>query len=240
MSNSKAKKKKTAEEREIEIQSAVLFGKHVSKDKAIILYVTAMLCCAMPMLLGARLWDRIPEIVPTGLIGTNGEDDSLPRVMVAYGLPALMCLLNTICHGQLWFNQKRMTLPNTPVRVLGRWGFPIISSLFCSGMILEAVGEELTRPFATPCVLGLLLVILGAHMWDCPREARIALHFSFVERSPGTWQAVHRFAAWAWMAVGLLVLAITMFTSTSTPLTAAAVLLALAAPVLYGRLFASR
>ena len=83
-------------------------------------------------------------------------------------------------------------------------------------------------------------MILGAHMWDCPREARIALHFSFVERSPGTWQAVHRFAAWAWMAVGLLVLAITMFTSTSTPLTAAAVLLALAAPVLYGRLFPSR
>lgn len=237
MSNSKTKKKKTAQEREVEIQSAKLFGKHVSREKAIVLYVVTMLCCAMPALMGIRLWDQIPEIVPTGLIGANGEDDSLPRAVVAFGLPAFMCLMNTICHGQLWFNQKKMTLPSNAVRLVGRWGFPIISSLFCSGMILEATGEKLTLPFVTPCVLSLVLLMLGAHVWDCPRDARVALRFSFTERSPIAWQAVHRFAGWVWMAVGLAVLAITMITATSTPLTAAAVLLALAAPVLYGHFF---
>jgi len=240
MSNSKTKKKKTAQEREVEIQSAKLFGKHVSREKAIVLYVVTMLCCAMPALMGIRLWDQIPEIVPTGLIGANGEDDSLPRAVVAFGLPAFMCLMNTICHGQLWFNQKKMTLPSNAVRLVGRWGFPIISSLFCSGMILEATGEKLTLPFVTPCVLGLVLLMLGAHVWDCPRDARVALRFSFTERSPIAWQAVHRFAGWVWMAVGLAVLAITMITATSTPLTAAAVLLALAAPVLYGHLLAAK
>lgn len=234
--SSKAKKSKTEIERQMEMESARIFGKHVSKEKAVVLYAVTLAACAMPMLMGLRLWSRIPEVVPTGLIGFNGEDDSFPRWMVAFGLPAFMCLMNTIAHGQLWFNQKRMTLPSTPVRLLGRWGFPVLSVVFCSGMILEAVDTPLSLPFVTPCVMGLALLMLGAHMWDCPRDARVALRFSFTEQSPDAWKTVHRFAGWLWMAAGLVVLAGVMVTSGSTPLTAAVILLSLAAPLAYGQM----
>ena len=122
--SSKKNKKNPGMTREMEMESARMFGKHVTKEKALLLFVVTMLACAMPMQLGIRLWDRIPEIVETGLIGMDGKDDSLPRAAVVFLVPGLMCLLNLICHGQLWFNQKRMTLPNTPVRLVGRWGFP--------------------------------------------------------------------------------------------------------------------
>ena len=95
------KKKKTAEEQALEAQGAKIFGKHVSKEKGYVLLAFTLLACAAPMILGVRLWDQIPEIVPSGLIGADGNDDSIPRWMVACGLPGLMCLLNLICHGQL-------------------------------------------------------------------------------------------------------------------------------------------
>ncbi|WP_298022172.1 SdpI family protein [uncultured Dysosmobacter sp.] len=230
------KKKKTAGEREIESESARIFGKHVSKQKAGLLLAVTLLTCALPMVLGIRLWNAIPEVVSTGLIGMDGKDDSLPRAAVVFALPGLMCLLDLICHAQLYGYQKRMALPPAKFRLVGRWGFPVISVLFCGGMILESAGRAaLSMTFVTPCVLGLLLLILGGHMWDCPRNAKIALRFSFTENSESAWRAVHRFAGWLWLAAGLLVIAGTMAMTTSTIMTAVLVLIALAAPMVYGQ-----
>lgn len=124
------RQKKTAEERQVEIESARIFGKHVSREKGYLLLAVTLVACALPMVLGVRMWDQIPEIVPSGLIGANGEDDSLPRWVVVFGLSGLMCLLNLITHVQLMINQKRMTIPSPQVRLVGRWGFPVISVIF--------------------------------------------------------------------------------------------------------------
>ena len=236
MSNQYRKKKqKTAEERELDAQSAKLFGKHVSKEKARLLLVAAMLACAAPMVLGARMWERIPEIVPSGLIGSNGEDDSIPRWMVAFGLPGLMCLLNLLSHFQLRQHQKRMALPPVHVRLMGRWGFPILSSIFCSGFIRQSVGEQaLPVTFLAPCILGLLLMLLGTHMFDCPRDSRLALRFSFTESSEKAWNEVHRIAGRCWLAAGLVAIASAMVMERPSPVTAVIILAALGAPVVYG------
>ena len=239
MSNKK-NKKNPGMTREMEMESARIFGKHVAKEKAILLFAVTMIACAMPVQLGIRLWDKIPEIVETGLIGMDGKDDSLPRAAVVFLVPGLMCLLNLICHGQLWFNQKRMTLPGTPVRLVGRWGFPIISVLFCSGLMLESAGGSLTLPFLTPCVLGVALLMLGGHMWDCPRDARIALRFSFTEGNERAWRDVHRFAGWLWSVGGLLVLEATMLTDGADMMAALLGLVLLVVPVIYGYLRGSR
>ncbi|MET0016829.1 SdpI family protein [Oscillibacter sp.] len=234
MSNRKAKKnQQTAAEREAEIAGAKLFGRQVSKEKALALLIATLIACALPMILGARLWNDIPEIVSSGLIGSNGKDDSIPRWVVAFGLPGFMCLMDLIAHGQLMANQKRMTIPKPAVRLMGRWGFSIISVLFCSGMILQSSGGDLTLPFVTPCVLGLLLMMLGGHMWDCPRDSRIALRFSSIEHSAAAWKAVHLLASRVWMAAGLLVIAGVMVTSTSTVFTAVLIVAALLAPMAY-------
>lgn len=234
------KKKKAPASREMEMEAAKLLGKHASPEKQRVLLIMTLLACALPMLLGARLWNQIPPVVATGLIGADGKDDSLPRWIVAFGLPGLMCLLNVIAHGMLRANQKRMTIPPLIHRLVGRWGFPIISVLFCSGLILESAGGALNLPFITPCVLGLTLMLLGSHMWDCPRDARVALRFSFTEGSDSAWKAVHRFAALVWLTAGLVVIAGVMLTSSSTAVTAAVILAALLAPVAYGRVRAEK
>ena len=241
MTNYPKKQKKTAEQLEAERQGAKLFGKHVSEEKSRVLLVITLLSCAAPMVLGVRMWSRIPELVPSGLIGSNGMDDSIPRWMVALGLPALMCLLDFLAHFQLKQHQKKMTVPPAHVRLVGRWGFPIISVLFCSGMIRQSVGAEpLTVVFLAPCVLGLLLMLLGAHMFDCPKTSHVALRFSFTEGNDKNWLAVHRFAGWCWLVAGLLVIVAAMLMEAASPVMAALVLVAMAAPVLYGYTRASK
>ena len=130
MSAQKKKKVLNPISRQAEIEGARLFGKHVSKTKGRLLLAVTLAACALPVILGVRLWEEIPEIVPTGLIGADGKDDSLPRAAVVFGLPGLMCLLDLLAHIQLLVNQRRMTVPKPHVRLVGRWGFPIISVLF--------------------------------------------------------------------------------------------------------------
>ena len=113
---------------EAQAQAVRLFGRHVSREKACILFAVTMVACALPMITGVRLWESIPEIVETGIIRMDGRDDSMPRALVVFGIPGLMCLLNLIVHTQLYLNQQRMTLPKTFVRLFGRWGFTVLST----------------------------------------------------------------------------------------------------------------
>lgn len=100
--------------------------------------------------------------------------------------------------------QKRMKIPPAFNRLMGRWGFPTISLLFCSGAILETSGQGLSLNFYTPCILGLVLMLLGSHMFDCTEDAKLALRFSFTVNNPPLWKEVHRFAGWLWMLAGLV------------------------------------
>lgn len=208
MSAQKKKKELDASaRRQAEMEGARLFGKHVSRTKGRLLLAVTLICCALPVILGLRLWPEIPDIVETGLIGMDGKDDSLPRWAVVYALPGLMCVLDLLAHYQLLVNQKRMTMPKPYVRLVGRWGFPIISVLFCGGMMLQSAGRAWDLPYVAPCVLGLLLLLLGSHMWDCPRDSRVSLAFALAGRPGADWDAVHHFTGGVWLAMGLLAIA---------------------------------
>ena len=126
--------------------AARIFGKHVSDEKALVLVLASSFACLSPVLLGLRLWDAIPEIVETGLIGPGGQDDSLPRAVLVYGIPGLAFILNLICHAQLWIHQRAQKIPPVPVRVLGRFGIPLLSVPLSAFWMLKAAGESVQRP----------------------------------------------------------------------------------------------
>ena len=68
------RKKREALPRDLEIRGAEIFGKHLSPEKQRALLIVTLTACALPMILGVRMWDRIPEIVETGLIGPGGQN----------------------------------------------------------------------------------------------------------------------------------------------------------------------
>lgn len=160
------KDKDSGADRLAEREIARRFYQHVSKEQEAVMLAVTLAVCALPMLLGVRLWDSIPELVHTGLIGPNGADDSLPRAAVVFALPGLMCLLDLITHVQLMVSRRRMTLPKTHIRLMGRWGFPVLSIFFCGIVILRSAGTATPWPLLALCALGLALMLLGSRLWD--------------------------------------------------------------------------
>lgn len=207
------------------------FGRHVSREKALAAALATTLCCALPMLLGLRLWERIPLLVETGLVGPSGKDDSMPRALLVFGVPGLGCVMNAIVHAQLWLHQRAQKVPPAAVRLLGRWSMAPITLLLASFWICRAAGEETGAGFFSVCVLGLLLLLLGGHFFDCPRDAKLAFRLPRLHLSELRWREVHRIASLCWMLAGLLIPAL-FFLRGSLPLwSALPVLILLLSPV---------
>ena len=204
--NDQAQKSSYGLTREQEREATRYFGRHITPVKALVSLCFALLTAASPMLLGLHLWKQIPEIVETGLTTVGGEDDSLPRAVLVFGLPGLMCVLTLICHGQLWLHQKTERLPPAPIRITGRWSIPVISVLLCSFWHRRAAGLQAELSFFLPCLLALLLILLGAHFFDCPRDAQIAFRFPSILHWDTPWRKTHRLAGVCWMLTGLQLL----------------------------------
>ena len=225
--------------REQERAASRHFGQHVSNPKAAVALGFSLLCCASPMLLGLRLWPAIPPVVQTGLISTEGTDDSMSRAVLVFGVPGLFCLLDFICHAQLWLNQKAERIPPMPVRLFGRWVLPVLSVLLCSFWLLRAAGEPVGLPFFLPCLLALLLLLTGVHFFDCPRGDRIGFPLRRIRYREDAWQKTHRAASVAWMSAGLLLLAV-FFLAGHLPVWTAAVALPLLLTPLPASLYFTR
>ena len=235
---SAVQKKKPTLEQQVNEEGIRFLGKHVSREKAAALFAASLLACAMPMILGVRDWARIPQMVTTGLVGINGEDDSLPRWAVVFLIPGLMCLLNVIVHGQLMLHQSKMKIPPKQIRVVGRWGIPIVGTFLSAGMIQYAAGEAvLPLPFTASCILCLAMMLLGGHLWDCPTNAVLSLRHAFtgMVQEGDSWKSLHRFAAIVWLAAGLAALLDTMLHNQVAVIGVTALLAALILPELWAK-----
>ena len=233
------KKKKTVYglSREQEKEASRLFGRHVSTPKALCVGLASLLCCLLPMLLGLRLWEKIPALVQTGLIGPGGADDSVPRAVLVFGVPGLFALLDLISNAQLWLHQKLEKLPPTPVRMTGRWGIAVLGTLLSPFWLLRASGSSVTALFYLPCLLALLLMLLGTHFFDCPRGAKLAFRFKRIAYREEAWRKTHRAAGAGWLLAGLLLLALQYGLGRIPPLSALPLLLLLLIPFAASVLF---
>lgn len=226
--------------REQEQAASRLFGRHVSGAKALALCVASVLACASPMLLGLRLWTAIPPVVTTGFVSTEGVDDSLPRAVLVFGVPGLFCVLDLICHAQLWLHQRAQKLPPMSVRMLGRWTLAVLSVLLCTFWLRRAAGETASAAVFAPCLLALLLLLLGAHFFDCPRGEQLALRLPCIWYKEEAWRRTQRFAGVCCMLAGLLLLGLYFGTGKLPALSAVPLLLLLLAPLPAARLYAGK
>lgn len=117
-----------------------------------------------------------------------------------------MAVLTLICHGQLWFNQQRRTVPKPSIRLLGRWVIPVIAVFLSSWAISSCADHELAPGFKLLCAAGLLLVLLGVRLFEGKKDSLLALNFGYARRSPIAWMKVQRLAGSCWLTAGLLMI----------------------------------
>ena len=232
--------RKNALTRSEEIKAAAFFGKHVSKEKALILFAATSLILISPVFLGLRFRDSIPEIITTGLTDVAGNDDSLPRWAFIYMIPGLFFVLNAICHVQLYIHQCRSKLPPTPVRILGRGTITVLGFFFCVWAVPRVANTKLSGAVLTACITGIILICAGGYLYDCKKDAAFSIKFDFTSRSETARKGTNDLAGICFMISGLILVysAMLMQEIPAVPVIISVILLVLPVPlsrVLYGK-----
>jgi hypothetical protein len=164
----------------------------------------------------------------------------MPRAVLVFGVPGLMAVLNFVCHAQLWLHQKTERLPPMSIRLIGRWGVPIAATLLCPFWLLRAAGQAVSVRWYLPCLLALLLLLVGAHFLDLKRGAREGIRLRCILYKEDAWRRTHTLAGISWMLAGLLLLAL-VYGLEALPLwSAPALLILLLAPLPMAKYYASR
>ena len=159
-----------------EAELARKMGKQVTQEKALFLLIFSALACLVPMLLGLRLWDSIPEFIETGLVRANDEPDPMPRWALVFVVPGLFFLLDVINHWQLHRFQRLNRMPPRHTLLLGRWGFPLIGLLVCAWFIPTTAGRtDLASYLLLLWAVGWAIMAAGGMLWDCPADSKLQL-----------------------------------------------------------------
>lgn len=165
--------------------------------------VLSTLVCLLPMVLAAALYSRLPDRIPIHFDASGQVDNTWPRALACFGLPAILAALNALAHFMLDTDPRRARAPR-PLRTLGKWLVPAIA-LFVQPMCLFiALGGRFPVQVVIPALLGLLLVIMGNYLPKCRQNYTMGIRLPWTLHSADNWNRTHRMAGVLWMAGGLL------------------------------------
>jgi len=174
-----------------------------------ILVLTTLLCL-LPMLVGALVYDRLPESMVTHW-NLNGEPDGRSgRALAVFGLPGLLAGVNILMHFALNADPKRANM--SPVlRGVVVWSVPLLSIL-CSGLTLAwALGHELRVERIMPCFIGLLLIVIGNYLPKTKQSYTMGIRIPWTLNSEENWNRTHRLAGFLWVLGGLYFIVMSFF-----------------------------
>lgn len=164
--------------------------------------VITTLVCLVPMLIGAALYDRLPETMATHW-GVNGEVNGWSsRAFAVFGLPGIVAALNVVLHLGLNADPKRANMSGA-LKAISLWTCPVVS-LLCSGLTLAwGLGYELRIERIIPSFVGLLFVIIGNYLPKTKQSYTMGIKLPWTLNSEENWNRTHRLAGFLWVIGGV-------------------------------------
>ena len=156
----------------------------------------------LPALLGALLWNRLPENMTTHWGGDGVADGWSSRAVAVFVMPLILLALHWLC---LWITSKDRKNKDQSKKAFGMvfWISPLLS-LFTSGITYAtALGRDLQNDTLGLAFLGLIFVVIGNYLPKTKQNYTIGIKIKWALASEENWNATHRLAGKLWVAGGL-------------------------------------
>ncbi len=153
----------------------------------------------LPGLLGALLWDRLPEAL-TNYWGNEGTSSPAWQITVLF--PLLLLAIHYLC---LWlsFRDPKFREQNPKALRIVFWIIPYITVL-CSCIMYCSMLDSFLNPFRLiPVSMGLLFLFIGNYMPKLKHNAYMGIRTPWSMYDDENWRATHRFCGKLSVILGL-------------------------------------
>lgn len=164
--------------------------------------VLTSVVCLLPLIVGALVYNRLPETMATHW-NINGEADGFSsRAFAVFGLPGILLAVNLFLPWALKADPKRENMSEKLVNVT-LWIVPVVS-LLASGMTLgRGLGYELRVDRVLGIFMGLLFIIIGNYLPKTKQSYTMGIKTPCALNSEENWNRTHRLGGFVWVIGGL-------------------------------------
>ena len=170
----------------------------------------SVIVCALPLLFGAFLYNKIPDTVATHFSMNFKPDGYSPKWQAVFMIPSIMMLMNVFVWFVLEADPKRAAI-NAKMKAVARWTLPIMACLVQSAILLYALDNSINLVRYTPLLIGLLMIVIGNYLPKCKQNYTTGIRLPWTLASEENWNRTHRLAGKLFIIAGFIMTLFTFF-----------------------------
>ncbi len=156
----------------------------------------------LPILMGLAVYSKLPEKMPIhwGLDGEpNGYATRLAGILI---LPLIMVVVNVIVQ----FSLETAPKTNLKLKKLMLWVLPILSVIFQSLTLSQALGYHLDIALITMVTVGIIFILLGNYIPKTSQNRVAGFRFPMTLSNPDNWQKTNRLGGMMLVISGIIMI----------------------------------
>lgn len=176
----------------------------MEKKNKITLILTVIVC-VLPMILGAALYNKLPEQMPIHFNIKNEPDNYAPKAFALFGIPLIMAIVQTIC---IIFTSKASKLKDIEkpkiIKIM-EWFIPILTVFVYIIMIEVPLGSTVYVGKSVCLVLGILFILIGNYIPKMSYEiGKTMVHP--VPKDEKSFRKMLKIMGYSFMMIGIILL----------------------------------
>ena len=173
--------------------------------------ILTSLICLIPILVGAAVYSRLPETMPTHWNFQGEADGWSSRPVAVFALPGILLAVNLLLPLALKADPKHENM-SPALKTVVFWTIPVIS-LVCSGATIAAgLGYHLSIERIAPALMGVLFVLIGNYLPKTKQSYTLGIRLPWTLASEENWNRTHRLGGFLWVIGGLYFIVMSFFT----------------------------
>ena len=173
------------------------------REHRMLLVITSCIIL-LQTLVGAALWDRLPDPIATHFDFHNQPNGWTSKAFTVFGMPLVLLALHWITLMVSSTKYAQIKNLHSKVRFLFWWIIPSVSLL----VMVLCYGYALGAPFDIGRIVllfvGLLFAITGNYMPKVRRNYSVGIKLPWTMTDDENWHKTHRMAAPIWVICGML------------------------------------
>ena len=187
----------------------------------------------LPMLAGVILWNKLPDRIPMHFNAAGEVDGWASKAVAVFAMPLVLVAVQWLCAvGSFKMDPKAQNL-NEKVMGLVLWFIPVMSVLMHVLVYGTALGKEMNVQVVIPLLMGLLFIAIGNWLPKCKQTYTLGIRLPWTLNDEDNWNRTHRFAGPVWVVCGVIVAAGALVGGAFLWVMLAALVVMIAAPVVY-------
>lgn len=169
------------------------------------LMIITTIVCLLPMILSAVLYKQLPDQIAIHWDGNGNPNNFAPKALGAFGLPALLAVVNLFTHFTL-NNDPKKANSSAVLKLISKWAIPLLSVILVPITLFIAIGYNISIPIIVSSIVGILFIAVGNYLPKSKQNYTVGIKLPWTLSSERNWNKTHRLAGYLYILGGILML----------------------------------